>query len=350
MIRFVNNLLPVFIAVVLLYTACEEPDETIDDRIPEAMFLVSETDTLLLLTDKTTTVTVEGIFTETSENTVTNTGVMSQASYTYISTDMTAETISASRPDWYSSDEAVATVSDGKIKGRSAGTARIWAMIDVVVSDTLTVVVSSPQLPPDLILDPPPVQLVFQDSTVISGRITPDMDATVTVNGDTVEYNADGEFSVVVYLSVGNNEIPVIATNNANGLSSAKSKRIIYYPFDQAGITGHWSGETLTRPFSFEIYELLGVYVIDGTLTVDFTMLGGDYVVEDVVIAGLINADGTIDASLTRDWEGFEITGYLKGTFTDSGSAEGKYGIKIKREGWPTASASATWWAARDDD
>ena len=349
MMRELNKLLLCgLIPVLLIFTACEEPvDNTDDSREPLAIFLETEVDTLLLLVDNTYTLAIQGIFTETSENTVINSGVLAEASYTYLVTDTTAESIDASRPDWYSSNHAVATVSEGKIKGRAAGTAEIWAMISEIFSDTLVVVVSSPQLPPELILDPPPVQLVFQDSATISGRVTAGLDVTLTVAGDTIDYNENGEFSTVISLVIGENDIRVMAINSENGLSTSKSKLIVFYQLDNAGITGYWEGETLTRPFGFDIFELLGVYVIDGTMTVDFTMLGGPLIVQDIIIFGQVDEDGTINAILSKEWEGFTITGTLEGIFLDSGTAEGSYGVKIIKEGWPTASASATWWAQR---
>ncbi len=345
---FIKLLYLSLILALLIFPACEEPDEDIDDsREPLAIFLVTEVDTLLLLADDTYTLAIRGIFTETSEYTVTNSGVFADTSYVYFVTDTLAESISASRPDWYSSNTAVATVSDGEIEGHAAGTAEIWAVIGEIISDTLVVVVTSPQLPPELILDPPPVQLVFQDNATVSGRITSGLDVTLTVAGDTIDYTENGEFSTVVSLNVGENDIRVVAVNNENGLSTTKSKLIVFYQLDNAGITGYWEGETLTRPFGFEIYEFLGVYVMDGTMTVDFTMLGGPLIVQDIIIAGQVNEDGAIDASLSREWEGFTVTGTLEGIFLDSGTAEGSYRVQISKEDWPTATAGATWWAKR---
>ena len=336
------------ISLLLIFTACDDLVDNIeDDREPLAIFLVTNDDTLLLLANNTYSLSVQGIFTETSENTVNNSGVFAEANYTYITTDTTAESIDANKLDWYSSNTTIATVSNGVIEGHAAGTAEIWAGFHEIFSDTLVVVVSSPQLPPDLILDPPPVQLVFQDHTIISGRVTAGLDVTLTVSGDTIEVSENGYFSTVVSLVFGENVFQVVAINNVNGLSTTKSKLIIYYLLENAGITGRWEGETLTRPFSFDIYELLGVYIIDGTMTVDFTLLGGPLIVRDIIIAGLVNEDGTIEASLSREWQGFTITGTLDGFFLDSGNAEGSYSMSIRREGWPTASAGATWWAER---
>ena len=78
-----------------------------------------------------------------------------------------------------------------------------------------------------------------------------------------------------------------------------------------------------------------------------FASLGGPLIVQDIIIFGQVEEDGAINAILSKEWEGFTITGTLEGIFLDSGMAEGSYSVKIVKEGWPTASASATWWAVR---
>ena len=132
-------------------------------------------------------------------------------------------------------------------------------------------------------------------------------------------------------LKEGENTFAIVATNNENGLSTTKTKVIIYLPISQAGITGHWKGETLTRPFSFDISELFGNYIINGTLTVDLTLLGDSLLVQDVVIYGLINNDGTIDASLSKKFSGFMLTGTLEGAFHNSGKPVEVTGSLLKK-------------------
>jgi len=97
------------------------------------------------------------------------------------------------------------------------------------------------------------------------------------------------------------------------------------------------------------IYEAFGVYVIDGTLTVDVTMIGGPMIVEDIIIVGLIHPDGTIDAEVSKEGGEFTVSGYLDGYFSDAGHAQGKYGIEISKPGWPSATASARWEAEKDN-
>ena len=97
------------------------------------------------------------------------------------------------------------------------------------------------------------------------------------------------------------------------GFHTKGIKKIINLSFGD--ITGHWKGETLTRPFSFDIYKLADQYIINGTLTVDLTIFGWSEVVEDIVVIGLINNDGTIDAQLSKEASEISISGSLEGDF-----------------------------------
>ncbi len=323
------------------------PDDDDPGPLPLAMQLVAETDTLLLLAGNTHTLAVMGVFAETTENVVSNSGVLIDANFTYITSDTTLESMVVGSLDWYSSDASVATVDDGAILGIVSGTAAIWAETREVISDTLQVIVNSPQLPPNLILDPPPAQLVFQDSIVLAGWVTAGLNATVTINDDTASYDSRGRFEETVSLVAGENPFDVIAVNNSNGLSTTKSKLVVYLPLATAGITGYWEGETLTRPFGFDIYKLLSDYVIAGTMIIDATMLGGPLVIQDVIIFGLINEDGTIDATLSNDDPNIILTGTLEGVFLTSGTAAGTWSVSIAITGLPTATGTAGWTAER---
>jgi len=347
---FFANKLPLLIIACLAMVgySCEEttgPGE--DDLHPIALQLVAEADTLLLLPSQDYSLRVQGIFAESTENIITNSGVLADTSFTYITTDTTISMINASIPAWHSSDMSVARVSKGKITGVAPGLAVIWASLANAVSDSLPIIVSSPQLPPYLIIDPPPTQLIFQDHAEVSGWVTVGLNVGLTLNGVSLEYDEDGRFSEGIVLDEGSNTFEVIATNPDNSLTTTKSKHYIYYPIASAGITGHWEGETLTRPFDFDLYELFGIYVIYGTMTIDATILGGPLLVQDVIIAGQIDENGSIDATLSRDSAGIVVTGFLNGVFLSTGTAEGVFGITITKENWPTVTATARWTAER---
>jgi len=333
--------------LALMLCGCVEefgPEEE-DDLTLIDLQIVTESDTLLLLSGDIKTLKVRGIYVKTEENTITNRGVLTDTSFTYLITDTITKNFDVSKLSWTSSDENVAEVSKGKVEAFDGGTAQITTSSNQVVSQPIFVKVSVGA--PVLILDPPLTQLVFQDSADVSGWVLTGINLSLTMNGDTIEYSSNGRFSETVTLEVGENIFEMIATNNDNGLSTTKNKLIVYFPLDEAGITGHWKGETLTRPFSFDIYELLGEYIIDGILTVDLTLLGGPLVVEDIVIFGLIHRDGTIDATLSQESSGFIITGTLQGVFYSSGTAGGSYTLSIEKKDWPTISHTEPWTAEK---
>jgi hypothetical protein len=351
---FLPKKLPlIFVFLALAGYSCEEttgPDE--DDLHPIALQLVAEVDTLLLLTGHDYNLNVQGIFAESSENIITNSGVLTDANFTYITTDTIFSVINSSQAAWHTSDTDVARVTAGKITGAAPGLAVIWAELDNAVSDSLPVIVSSPQLPPYLIIDPPPTKLIFQNHADVSGWVTAGLNVGLTLNGVSLEYDDKGRFNEGIILDEGSNTFEVIAINPDNSMTTTKTKHYIYYPIAAAGITGHWEGQTLTspfaRPFEFDLYELGGIYIITGTMSIDATMLGGPLYVQDVIIFGLIDENGSIDVSLSRDSEGILVTGFLNGVFLSTGTAEGEFGVTIAIEGWPTATAKAGWTAERE--
>jgi len=325
----------------------------VDDDVPDlsdlaALELESSSDTLLILAGNQFTFNVIGSFIEVTENTISNSGAIIDTYFVDITSNTTEEIIDGSILDWFSSNSSVASVNKGTITAVSKGNARIWAEKDDISSNSIIVKVNEPDLPPELVLAPPPFQLVFEDTTTIKGWVTPGMNLTLAINNDSIDPSISGHFEHGVSLATGVNEFKIKATNNANGLSSSGKKIITYLTFDEAGITGSWHGETLTRPFAFEISNYSGTYIIDGTLTVDVTILGGPMVVQDIIIAGLIYADGTIDATASLDDFGFIVTGTLDGIFLDSGTSQGEYSLKIKKEGILSVSAKASWTADRD--
>ena len=133
---------------------------------------------------------------------------------------------------------------------------------------------------------------------------------------------------------MGENTFDIIATNNdESAFSTSRIKKIINLSFDD--ITGHWKGETIKRPFSFDIYKVADQYIINGTLTVDLTIIGWSEVVEDIVVIGLINNDGTIDAQLSKEASEMSISGSLEGYFSTSGLAAGSYTLSFELFGAP---------------
>ena len=186
---------------------------------------------------------------------------------------------------------------------------------------------------PVLEIDGLPVKVVFEPQSFISGRVI-GHNYTLTINTDNIDVSSEGSFNKIVDLDYGNNIFQIEAQNNdGSNLNTTKSVTIIYLSFDD--ITGHWKGETITRPFSFDIYKLADQYIINGTLTVDLTILGWSEVVEDIVVIGLINNDGTIDAQLSKEASEMSISGSLEGYFSTSGVAAGSYTLSFELFGIP---------------
>ena len=191
-------------------------------------------------------------------------------------------------------------------------------------------------------IDPPMSQIVFQSIGNISGWVV-GSDFSLEMNLNSIEYSTEGRFNESVTLSVGENLFNINATNNDQlALSTTKTKQIFNLSFDD--ITGNWKGETVTRPFSFDIYQLVNQYVIDGTLTIDLTFMGGPLIIEDIIVLGLINSDGTINAELSKTANDMSISGLLVGSFSTSGVASGSYTLTIELLG--TSLAHTEEWTA----
>ena len=161
----------------------------------------------------------------------------------------------------------------------------------------------------------------------------------------------NGNFSeTIIGLLTGLRTIVATAQNpNQPSLATTRYKYVYYYQYlsDAAdNICGNWLGTTLGRNFNFTISKsiIYSRYDINGHIDIQFQGIG---VVKDIVLTGIVNRDGTIDASLSQSYQGFTISGYLKGYFKTMGTGEGSYGSSAKKSGWPTLSATADWTAVK---
>ena len=317
-----------------------------DDPEPENLTLIdlqisADSDTLLVKGGDKKTLLVNGIYVKVENNTITNKGGIAITGYTVVNTDTVVKDIDGSTLDWYSSNNSVATVDNGEIESTIyGGLTEITASADSIISNTIYVIVSSGE--PLLTIDPPMSQIVFQSIGNISGWVV-GSDFSLEINLNSIEYSTEGRFNESVTLSVGENLFNIKATNNDQlALSTTKTKKIINLSFDD--ITGNWKGETLTRPFSFDIYQLVNQYVIDGTLAIDLTFMGGPLIIEDIIVLGLINSDGTINAELSKTANDMSVSGLLVGSFSTSGVASGNYTLTIELLG--TSLAHTEEWTA----
>ncbi len=211
------------------------------------------------------------------------------------------------------------------------------------------VFVREPQVAPELNIDPPLRVLVFGESGTISGTVTPG--ANLTVGGVSENYDSEGNFFTTVGgLVVGENEVQVVAVNPDDAsLQTAASKFFIREMFGpDASIVGNWRGTTLGLDFPFEVrYNADGErYDLTGTMSIDFQGFG---VVEDIRIEGIVNADGSIDATLSFDNSGIRVSGDFRGFFSDDGTALGNYGAQLRVGGVRIADAEFDWTAIKLD-
>ena len=336
-----NLFIPITTILIFLIFSCDD-----NDPQPENLTLIDlqisvDLDTLLIIGGNEKNIPVKGIYIKVDNNTITNKGGITITGYTVVNTDTVMKDMDESSLNWYSSNDTVASVTNGIIQTSIyGGLTAITASADSIISNTIYVIVSSGE--PLLTIDPPMSQIVFQSIGNISGWVV-GSDFSLEINSNSIEYSTEGRFNESVTLIVGENTFNIKATNNDQlALSTTKTKKIINLSFDD--ITGNWKGETLTRPFSFDIYQLVNQYVIDGTLTIDLTFMGGPLIIEDIIVFGLINSDGTINAELSKTANDMSISGLLVGSFSTSGVAGGNYTLTIELLG--TSLAHTEEWPA----
>ena len=339
--NIINIILIIFAFIIL---GCEKNIVKEQNLTLVGLQIVSESDTLYIMGGNEKKISVEGIFIEYEDNTIVNKGGITSAYYTILNTDTLIQQIDENIINWHSSYDSIATINNGIINSTNyGGYTQITASIDSISSNTLNVQVSKGE--PLLYIDPPLTQIVFfKTSDYISGSVI-GLGFSLKINSNSVQYSNDGYFNQLVNLNDGENIFNIIAKNNDDiGLSATKIKKIINISYND--IVGYWEGETLTRPFSFNIYYLLEKYVIDGDLTVDLSLLGGPLVVQDIIVFGLINDDGTIDAELSKSSNQMSILGNLIGSFSDTGLAEGSFTLSIEFLG-NTFSHNEKWFAEK---
>ena len=247
---------------------------------------------------------------------------------------------------WVSSDPNVATVNDGLVSPVQTGTAVITATLDGFVSNEILVTVVEVLSAPDLTIDAPVRLIVFQDRGIVSGTVTAGSD--LEIGGNPVSFTGDTFSQEVTDFSLGANAIAVTARNpNDVSLDTTATKTFVYELLDaNSSIIGIWEGTTLGRSFQFEVsYNADSMrYDLSGTLSLEFAGFG---LVEDIAIRGIVNPDGSIDASLSYDESGVEVTGSFGGFFSDFGTAEGSYAAGLSVSGISTGELEIDWTAVK---
>lgn len=313
-------------------------------------------DTLSMYVNETQSLNLRGIIVNTTQQTITNSGIITDASYTVTSTDTTTQAVAPNEAIWYTSNNAVASVVQGVVTARFPGSTYISATIDNVRTIPLLVIVNAANTAPGLILDPPQTSLIFENTIVVSGNVQQQAKLLISepssgYNNANVPYDANGNFSQQISgLVVGYRTINATAQHPTQAnLSTTRFKYVYYYQYLSPAadsIVGDWLGTTLGSNFNFTISKsvIFSRYDINGHIDIQFEGIG---LVRDITLVGVVNSNGTIAASLSKAFEGFSISGNFTGYFKTTGTGEGSYGASAKKTGWPALSGTAGWTAVK---
>lgn len=351
------------IPLVLLLAACELQDDP-KEELPEysSVKLLPEQDSIFMNENgESRQLSVLGALINVSEKTITNSGVMTDVKYTVRTVDTVFQSVSATSARWYTSNPSVATVTNGRVVTKSPGFTQISASVGNAYSKPIVINVRTVNTAPGLSLYPPDVVLIMQNSVPVSGIVQ--QDAVLSVreprsgySNPVVLYNQDGTFSVTVTgLNEGFSVITARASNpNDMLLFTERVKKVIYYPPFSLGadsIVGNWLGTTLGKNFNFAVSKNSIIplrYDITGTIDIDFNSIGlGLGFVKDINLFGILNHNGSIDVALSKETNGFTISGTFTGHFTSTGTGKGTYSAQAVRKGWPKISFNDVWTAVK---
>jgi len=321
-----------------------------------ALEILPHPDTLNMVTNNSQTFNLRGTSIDTSQQTMTNSGVITDASFTVVTTDTTTTPFPSDGATWSSSNTVVATVSNGIVIAHNPGYANITASVGTVSAVPVLVSVKGVNTAPGLSLDPPLVSMTFRDTIAVTGNVQQQATLNITEsssghNNPNVPYDVNGNFSETIIGLVPGYRTMVATAQNPNqpSLATTRYKYVYYYQYLSPAadsICGNWLGTTLGMNFNFTISKsiIYSRYDINGHIDIQFQGIG---VVKDIVLTGIVNRDGTIDASLSKSDQGFTISGSLNGYFKTTGTGEGSYSTTAKKAGWPTLSATADWTAVK---
>ena len=355
-----------FLTAILLsalaLSSCEPLNEGTEETVVySALYLQPDRDSIFISSShETWTVTLVGTVLNTSEKTMTNSGLMTDAQYTVTTIDTSYENVAASKAVWYSTNSSIASVANGVITGLSPGYAEITAHIGNTYTKPLIVNVRAMNSAPGLILDPPAAILIFENFTTVTGSVQNQSKLSVRepqsgYYNAAVPYSQNGSFSVTVTgLNQGIRTITARAAHpNDSLLFTDRTKTVAYYLPNTPGansIVGNWLGTTflttLKKQFNFSISNSIipTRYDISGKLDIQFEGIG---LVKDVDLIGILNSNGSISASLSKSYNGFTITGKFKGNFRTDGTGSGDYSAQAARSGWPKISLIDAWTAVK---
>jgi hypothetical protein len=321
-----------------------------------ALEIIPHPDTLNMGVNATQTLSLRGTTVDSTQQTSTNTGILTEAGFTTMSVDTSTTPFPSNQAVWTSSNTGVATVTNGVVTAVSAGYSNIAAAVGNTIALPVLVSVQTVNAAPGLSLDPPEFSVIFRDTVSVSGNVQQQAilnisEASSGYNTKNVPYDVNGNFAeTIVGLQTGFRTIVATAENShQTTLTTTRNKYVYYYQYLSPAadsICGNWVGTTLSMNFNFTITKsiIYSRYDINGHIDIQFPGIG---FVRNITLTGIVASDGTMNASLTQTYQGFTISGFLKGYFETVGLGAGSYGASAKKTGWPTLSATADWTAVK---
>ncbi len=354
------NMKNILIAVVtaLILSSCNTTDEVVDIPVEySSLKMQPEQDSIFMnANNESRQLALTGLIVNTTEKTITNTGMMTDARYTIRTSDTVFQSVDVSKAQWISSNSAVAAVTNGLVIGKSSGYANISARIGNASTKAIVVNVRADDTAPGISIDPPVAMLIFENSTTISGIVQKQAVLSVSepnsgFSNQSVVYGSNGAFSVTVTgLNQGIRVITARARHATNvALYTERSKTVAYFAPNTPeanGIVGNWLGTTLGKNFNFSIsHSIIPTrYDISGKMDIQFEGVG---LIRDIDLIGVLNYNGMISASLSKSYQGFTVSGKFSGYFKSAGTGEGEYSAQVTKTGWPKVSFNDSWTAVK---
>ena len=345
----------IYFVFSILFIGCDKQKETPVERgTLSKLFIKPKSDTLFLNINEARSVTLNGVYLDKTQTTVTNTGVITSSEFTVVTIDSIFRSVNINDARWYSSQSSVVQASPGSIKALASGTGYVWAECQGIKSDSILVNARIKDVAPGLILDPPDVILTFQNSVHISGTVQTSSRLCIEELGTNfldTSYNTNGYFQkTITGLNTGLSQVTVKALHSTrNDLVNVRNKTVFYYTYYSPAadsIVGAWHGECGGRPINFIVSKsaLVSRYDISGTIDIQILNYG---LIQDVQLFGIVNNDGSFNLSATKTFEGFTVSGSLNGQFHTVGKANGSITGSLKKSGWLNLSFKESWWAIK---
>ena len=135
-----NLFIPITTILIFFIFSCDD-----NDPQPENLTLIDlqisvDVDTLLIIGENEKNIPVKGIYIKVDNNTITNKGGITITGYTVVNTDTVMKDMDESSLNWYSSNDTVASVTNGIIQTSIyGGLTAITASIDSIISNKISI-------------------------------------------------------------------------------------------------------------------------------------------------------------------------------------------------------------------